>query len=240
MPTTRRSGSHRRNNGAGTNTAFDNGTPIVALDIDGTIGDYHGHFLRFAEGWIGRPMPDPSRINPGLSLHGFMGVSKATYRQCKLAYRQGGLKRSMPVYAGADELSRSIRHAGAELWITTTRPYLRLDNIDPDTRHWLRRHRIQYDAVLWGEHKYHTLARTAGVNRVVAVLDDLPEMVDQALKLGLRSFLRDQPYNRFEEWDDGNDLSQRIRCVPRVYDLSQAQELILAEIAKWKENNGNQ
>lgn len=214
---------------------FDNGKPIVALDIDGTLGDYHLHFLRFAEGYIGRKMPDPRDINPGQSLAKHMGVSKATYRAAKLAYRQGGLKRSMPVYAGARELTVAIRRAGAEVWICTTRPYLRLDNIDPDTRHWLRRGGIQYDAVLWGEHKYRDLVKSVGTQRVAAVLDDLPEMVGQARGLGIgvglasgggsSVFLRDQPYNRYleDEWH-------------RVQNLESARVQILDALAAWKEN----
>ena len=206
-----------------TNGAFDNGRPIVAVDIDGTLGDYHRHFLRFAEGWIGREMPDPSEINPGLPLSRFMGVSKATYRQCKLAYRQGGLKRSMPVYDGASQLSRAIRKAGAELWICTTRPYLRLDNIDPDTRHWLRRNRIQYDAVLWGEHKYRDLVKHVGLNRVVGVIDDLPEMAAQAQSLGIDNvYLRNQPYN------------VHVENVMRVQNLGQAETALVLDIMAWK------
>lgn len=214
----------------------DNGKPIVALDIDGTLGDYHKHFLRFAEGWIGRPMPSPSDINPGLPLHKFMGVSKSTYRQCKLAYRQGGLKRSMPVYPGARDLSVAVRRAGAEVWICTTRPYLRLDNIDPDTRHWLRRNAIQHDAVIWGENKYRNLVKSVGAGRVVAVLEDLPELVAQSVDLGLRTFLRGQPYNEMGHWVGLEELAARISGVPRVKDLEIAKLLILDEIDKWKAN----
>lgn len=171
--------------------------PVVGLDIDGSIGDYHGHFLRFAEGWLGRKMPAPEEINPGLPLHKHMRVAKSTYRACKLAYRQGGMKRSMPVYEGAPELARYIRSKGVQVWICTTRPYLRLDNIDPDTREWLRRNKIQYDGVLFGEHKYLDLVRTVGLDRVLMVVDDLPEMMEQALRLGIKNrVLKDQPYNK--------------------------------------------
>jgi hypothetical protein len=152
-----------------------------------------------------------------------MGVSKSTYRQCKLAYRQGGLKRSMPVYPGASELSRNLRKAGAEVWICTTRPYLRLDNIDPDTRHWLRRNKIQYDAVLWGEHKYRDLVKSVGIGRVVAVLDDLPEMAEQAASLGINNvYLRDQPYN--------GHIFNRMRAP----DLYRANLYITNNIKQWK------
>lgn len=183
-----------------------NSKPVVALDIDGTMFDYHGHFLQFAEAWYGRPMPDPSEINPGLSLHKFMKTSKATYRQCKLAYRQGGLERSMPVYPGASELTRMIRKAGGEVWICTTRPYLKMDTQAPNTMHLLRRNGIQYDHMLSGPHKYRDLVKQVGAERIVGVLDDLPEMYEQALSLGLEPILRDQPYNRHITADRTKDL----------------------------------
>jgi len=206
---------------------------VVAIDIDGTLGDYHTHFLRFAQDWYGRPMPDPEDINPGLPLHKFMGTSKATYRKCKLAYRQGGLKRSMPCYYGAKDITEALRRAGAEVWICTTRPYLRLDNIDPDTRHWLRRNGIQYDAVLWGEHKYRDLVKQVDRERIVGVLDDLPAMLDQANSLGLRTLIRDQPYNR-----------QRVDAEPvcpyatRVLNLLEAQFVLKMYLSgEWKDDH---
>lgn len=168
--------------------------PIAACDIDGTLGVYHGHFLNFAGEWLGREMP-PTYEYTGGPLCSFMGVSKATYRRVKLAYRQGGLKRSMPAYPGAAALTRRLRRQGAEVWICTTRPYLRLDNIDPDTREWLRRSGIQFDGVIWGEHKYRDLTKLVGNGRVIGVLEDLPEMYAQAEELGLRPILRRQPYN---------------------------------------------
>lgn len=197
--------------------------PVVGLDVDGSLGEYHGHFLRFAEGWLGRTMPDPATINPGLPLHSFMGVSKATYRKIKLAYRQGGLKRSMPVYDGAHELSVQLRKWGCEVWICTSRPYLQHGPIEPDTHHWLKRNGIQYDNVLWGEHKYYTLNRLAG-NRVVAVLEDLPPLARQAARCGIEVVMMDQPYNKVE--------IHELPPVHRVRDLKEAlatfEELVLS------------
>jgi hypothetical protein len=184
--------------------------PVIALDIDGTLGDYHLHFLQFAEQWYGREMPSPGDINPGMPLHKFMRTSKSTYRECKLAYRQGGLERSMPVYSGAADLTRAIRRSGAEIWLCTTRPYLKMDTQSPNTIHWLRRNKIQYDHMLSGPHKYRDLVKSVGAERVVMVLDDLPKMFEQAKNLGLNVWLRDQPYNR------------HITPVCRVRDLADA------------------
>ena len=188
--------------------------PVVALDIDGTLGDYHGHFLRFAQEWYGRGMPDAAEINPGLPLHKFMRTSKATYRQCKLAYRQGGLERSMPAYPGASELTLRLRRAGCEVWLCTTRPYLKHDTQSPNTVHWLKRNRIQWDHMISGEHKYRDLVKQVGKERIVAVLDDLPEMIEQANGLGLWTMIRDQPYNRHFIWHyRAHDLCEARRTI---------------------------
>lgn len=203
------------------------GVPIVALDIDGTMGDYHSWFLWFAGLYLNKPMPDPKDINPGLPLHKHMGVTKAVYREVKLAYRQSGLKRAMPVYPAAADLTRTCHRNGAHVWICTTRPYLRLDNIDPDTREWLRRNKIEYDAVLFGDNKYQELVRQVGP-RVAAVVEDLPEMVEIALERGVqRVYIRDQPYNQHY---DGPAI--------RLHNLVEAHFYLLEDIKAWKVRNG--
>lgn len=163
--------------------------PIVAIDIDGTLGDYHGHFLRFAAEWTGKDIE--ALLYGSLKMYGgdmpfreyckvLFDIDDATYRQIKLAYRQGGMKRSMPILTGARALCWAVRDAGAELWITTTRPYLSLDNIVPDTVEWLRRYEIEYDHMLFDADKYEVLASRVDSGRVVAILDDLPEMINAA------------------------------------------------------------
>jgi hypothetical protein len=208
------------------------GTPVVGLDIDGMLGDYHGHFLWFATQWFGRPFPHPDEVNPGMRLSDFMGIPHHEYQECKLAYRQGGLKRFMPVYPFASELTSLIRKAGAEVWICTTRPYLRLDNIDPDTREWLRRNNIEYDAVIFealdGKTKYEALVEQVGIPRIVAVADDLMEQTHDAIDLGInRVYLRDQPYNRMD-YAEGE----------RVNTLGELSACLAQDIKDWKMSHG--
>lgn len=201
--------------------------PVFGIDIDGTLGDYHTHFIKFAEGYTGKTMPDPKEINPALPLRRFLGLGSSTYRQCKLAYRQGGLKRSMPCYAGASDLTVSLRKSGAEVWICTTRPFNQLGNVDADTRHWLKRNGIQYDNVLWGERKYKDLHKIAGP-RVAGILDDLPEMIDQAELLGIPAVLRDQPYNK------------HLEMFNRALTLGGAKIILGSLLYNWNEkNNGS-
>lgn len=152
--------------------------PIVAVDIDGTLGKYHGHFYKFAEQYLQTHLPWPY-MGAG-RIRDFWGMGVEEYRRMKLAYRQGGMKRSMPAFEGATELCNSVQEMGGELWITTTRPFLRLDNIDPDTRFWLNNLGIYPDGMLYEDSKYTKLAELVDKARVVAVVDDLGELIHQA------------------------------------------------------------
>lgn len=155
--------------------------PIVAIDIDGTLGDYYGHLHHFAERYLGRRLKgkyDGSTTHR--EFYESMGVPAHIFREIKLAFRAGSMKRSMPPYTDWIEMVHKVKQRGAELWLTTTRPYLRMDNIDPDTRHWLQRHEVPYDFLLYDETKYQELAHRVDRPRVVAVLDDVDEMYDDA------------------------------------------------------------
>lgn len=167
--------------------------PVVAIDIDGTLGKYHDHFLTFAENYLGFSLK-ASTLLSGMNTREYpyntefnewLGIDKRTYRDIKLAYRQGGMKRSMPPYGGASKITNSLYQAGIEVWIATTRPWLRLDNIDPDTRHWLERHTVHYEGLIYGDNKWERLIEIVGHDRIIGIVDDLPEEIDAADTLGL-------------------------------------------------------
>lgn len=160
--------------------------PVVAVDIDGTLGQYHAHFLCFADAYLGDvagPMSYAGREPFREWFCREWQVDSRTWGDIKLAYRQGAQKRSMPAYPGVADLTRRITELGAELWMTTTRPHLRLDNVDPDTRFWLEKQGVRYQYMLYDEDKYEQLANLVDRERVVAVLDDLPEQVQAAARL---------------------------------------------------------
>lgn len=177
--------------------------PVIGLDLDGTLLDYHSHFEAFAAQYFGfakSPKDMTGGYDARIPFHKYLGVSKTAYRQCKLAYRRGQLKRSLPLlplpYPQAGEITRQLRRWGCDVWLCTTRPYLSHDEVDDATRHNLRRNGVQYQGIIWGEHKYRELVRTVGGNRVAAVLDDLPEMCRQAEALGLPMAYAMRPHNR--------------------------------------------
>jgi phosphoserine phosphatase len=196
--------------------------PVFGLDIDGTLGNYWSHFIMFASMWTGRRIPEWHQAQPGVSLAAHCGMSKTTYRRVKLAYRQAGMKRSMPVFDGAPELVRNLRRRGAEVWLCTTRPFLQVNGVEEDTRHWLRRNRFSYDGFLYGERKYHHLVQAVGAWRVAAVLEDLDELVEQAQALGLTTVQVGQPYNH---------------AGPGMWaDMKAAEEELLTRLSYWEEH----
>lgn len=197
--------------------------PVFGIDIDGTLGAYHEHFHAFASAWLGRDLPPVSGFREG-SFAKYLGLSKDTYRKIKLAYRRGGAKRSMPAFDGARDLTASLRQRGAVVVLCTTRPYLSLENIDEDTRHWAKRNKIQNDLILWGEHKYRDLRAVYGP-RIVAALEDEPAMLDQAWGLGIQTVAHLRPYN--------SDMSV-VRADKWVADLDQAKIYLHDQLSKWE------
>lgn len=205
-------------------------TPVVAVDIDGTLGDYHGHFQEFAMGYLG--------FNRHTTIVPYLGeceykewfcsrfsVDLTTFREIKLAYRQGGMKRTMPVFPLASWFVSLLSASGIEVWLTTTRPYLRLDGVDRDTREWLARNRIDYDHLLYDEEKYSVLARNIDAARVVAVVDDDPEQLrkaERALHPGV-GILRTMQHNRAAEWHGVQENG-----LDKIY------ELIAKRMEAWK------
>jgi hypothetical protein len=202
--------------------------PVIGLDIDGVLGDFHAHFTQYAEMFLQREI-SPVYWDGSVPFWRYIGVGKAKYREMKLGYRQGRMKRSMPVFLHAAQLAKKVRSAGAEVWVCTTRPYLRHDNIDPDTCWWLKNNGIQYDGVLFGDTKYRDLSRLVGRDRVLGVLDDDPEQILRAEQAGLTGYLIDRPYNRemLNSWRSW-----------RVSTLLQAQKEFITLTEEWKRSKG--
>jgi len=178
--------------------------PVIALDVDGTLVDYHAHFTEFAVQYFDLDMEHFAfeKYDARMPFYKYLGISKEKYRQCKMAYRRGELKRSVPLlpqpYPDAPTLTKQLRLWGVDIWLCTTRPYLAYDAIDSATRHNLKRHGISYQGIIWGERKYHELVRTVGRERIVGVLDDLPAMCDQAVRLRMRTALAVRPHNEMQ------------------------------------------
>jgi hypothetical protein len=206
--------------------------PVVAIDLDGTSGDYHGHFLwylnniYFPYGHDIRDFAGQIKANWNSARGEFsvaLGMDKAEYRDAKLAYRQGGLKRCMPQFdndhnlGGIQQDVEAIRALGIQVWVTTNRPWMRLDNIDKDTKYWIDNNMGQVDGVIFSQEKYHDLIDNVGYDRILGVFDDLSENIQEAERLGLRSAIRLGDHNR--QWAHGKYSPLRMRRLSSFRDF---------------------
>lgn len=185
-------------------------SPIVALDIDGTLADYHDDFRKFCDRYYDRELEkfetEPYR---GGDFADYLELSKEQYRAAKLAYRQGGGKRTMPFYEDTRDLIEMLVGYGVEIWITTTRPYNRFDSTDPDTREWLRRHDIPWSHLIYDDDKFLRLTEAVDQRRIVTVVDDLAANVNRAAELNLHPVLVSRPYNMSDTLAPGVTRSER-------------------------------
>lgn len=170
--------------------------PVVAVDIDGTLSEYHRSITEFACNYWDRKVPSGDWNGRG-DFESWMGLTQSQYREAKLAYRQGGYKRTAQWQPGAYDFMMALGALNVEVWITTTRPWNRLDSVDPDTRFWLDRYGVRYDHLLYDDHKYLRLAELVEPSRVVAVFEDLPEMITEACHVFIASAVMQiaRPYN---------------------------------------------
>lgn len=159
--------------------------PVVACDIDGTWGDYYEHFQWFCRVYYYRDCGVTNGYDGSVEFEEYLGLTKAEYREAKLAYRQGGMKRWLPLYWDTLDFVNKVRSLDVEIWVATTRPWASVQNIDPDTQEWLRRNGITVDGLLYGDNKYHQLLEAVDPGRIVGVVDDLTLQVDLAGSLGL-------------------------------------------------------
>jgi hypothetical protein len=212
--------------------------PVVALDIDGTLGEYHRHFIKFACEFLGKDPLDKFSYEGDIDFRDWFRdifiEDYTTFRMVKLAYRQGGLKRTMKPYPWAQPMICELRAAGAEVWLTTTRPHERYDRVDPDTREWIRRNGIDCDGLIFDNNKYDHLADRIDRARVVAILDDLPDQIDRAAQI----WGRDVPILRRTEFNkSAPSPDMRIAAVLNLYD---AHKIINTRLETWGRKHGEE
>jgi len=168
---------------------------IVAVDIDNTLCDYSHSLIRFASDWFGRSFKPAEDYDGSVDLATFLELDKGEYRAMKVAYRQGGAKRLQPPIVGAVAFMKWLRERDVEIWLTTTRPYLKFDSTDPDTRNWLERHGIPFDYLLYEEDKYAVLESRVDPKRIVMVVDDDHTQCERAADLLLPAVQLGGPWN---------------------------------------------
>jgi len=201
--------------------------PVVVFDLDGTLAEYHKAFTSFCGRYFDRDMR--SDWDGSGNFEDYLGLTRPEYREAKLAYRQGGNKRWLAHYEDPWTLFKTIQEQfTCEIWIATTRPWQRLDNIDPDTTEWIRRRHLNVHGLLYGEDKYERLVGVVDPRRIVACVEDLISQFLMAERLKLPVFQVERPHNR----------APGLRGFPRG-NMAAAMYWILAGLERWTKENNN-
>lgn len=208
--------------------------PVVGIDIDGTLGDYHNHFVWFinhiywpSNGTGYFPHWGATAI-PG-EFSDALHLPKNMYRDAKLAYRLGGLKRCLPLFdvdvekQGPSAISQEIqylRSQGIQVWICTQRPWLALTTVDNDTQYWIEKNVGEIDGLIYGQDKYADLIDIVGKDRILGVIDDLPECIERAQELGLQTAIRRGDHNAWWRRPMMGEMDADSVAFSRVKDMS--------------------
>lgn len=209
--------------------------PIAAWDIDGTMGKYHEQFVDFLQDYFDRHFK--SDWDGKGNWEDFLGISREQYREAKLAYRQGGFHRWMPVHQGMNTVVNAMRAADVEVWVTTTRPYLRHDSVDPDTREWLLRNSFPFEHLLYDEDKYAKLASIVDPSRVIAVVDDIPSQYLAAQhELGTQVPILVDRYHNLA-WREEEKHCAFPSLVKHLPTLGSAAAEVVARAQEWREQH---
>ncbi|UBU61450.1 hypothetical protein LDB30_10030 [Acidithiobacillus ferrooxidans] len=159
----------------GSITKFTYPNSIVALDVDGVLGDFEGHWVSCAQGVLGRPLAKVNEqhslgLRYGLTHKEVDAVWRAFHGDCPPAASHWA---TLPLYDHAHDLVYALEDLGCQVWAVTS--------IDP--RH--ESARVQ------------SLAGLIPARRVVCLGHDAPagEKADVLHRLDAVAFLDDQPAN---------------------------------------------
>lgn len=207
--------------------------PVVVWDCDGTLFQYHEPLAYFCcEYWnLGSAAFLRARQWDGTgNFEDALGITQTQYREAKLAFRQGGGKRTLPIFQdGGIKTVMAMKQLGCDIWYATSRPWNRLDNVDPDTRFSLARYDLPLDGILYDdEDKYGRLVRDhLDPDRIVGVVEDLPEQIDRGEELGLPMYQIARAHNR--------GVGQSRPC--RV-DMREVAIRLQTNLANWRHTHG--
>jgi NTP pyrophosphatase (non-canonical NTP hydrolase) len=155
-------------------------TQLVIIDLDNVVADLSGWSAKLGEARGGAPMNDRT-VNLLESL-------KTDF------YRDGGF-RDIPAIAGAPEGTRLLREAGYKIVIITARPYWQYKRIYADTLHWLQKHDVAYDLILYNKDKAEAIYEHIFPARPVCFIEDRDKHALEVAGIGVPVLLLDWPHN---------------------------------------------
>lgn len=120
----------------------------------------------------------------------------AATEEMKNTFYAGGRFREMEPIAGAAEGLAACRRARIKIVLITARPQWQYKRLYADTVHWLAKHSMAYDLLLFDRNKVEALYEHVRPAWPFAAVEDHPKNAEAYAAAGVPVYLMDQPYNR--------------------------------------------
>ena len=133
---------------------------VAVVDIDGVLNSYPKCFFDWA------------KVNCHVdwaTMH--QARQDARYTDIKQQYRLSGVKRNLAVLPGARDMLNLLKSQGHKIIIVTSRPDI--GTVHLDTKYWLEKNNLPFDAVIFGRVKPRALLDVdCDLHEIGVIIDD--------------------------------------------------------------------
>lgn len=159
---------------------------VCAIDLDGVVVQYPEFFVEFIN--------KKTNANHQNLFDARKNLSNDEYLEMKDAYRQSGVKQTIPLRDGAKEFVEFLKSKDYSVVIITKRPYKKYFRIFADTKANLDSNKIPYDGVIFDSEKHKTIVKE--FPQLEFIVEDNKSIANEIGEWGYKCFLIDNIYNQ--------------------------------------------
>lgn len=167
---------------------------VVGVDIDGVLADYPDCFIDYVNDKVGTDFKAEDLDQYNL-YEAITDIPTEVMKGLKHEFRKSGELKKVGVLPGAKEFLQSLKNKGYKIVLLSARPYKEYRRIFADTKEWLDKNGLVYDAILWDEDKLNRLIREFGENNVSFFVEDNLKNANSISK-STKVYLLNKSYNQ--------------------------------------------
>ena len=170
------------------------GTNILVTDLDGTVADWRGSFIK----WLRENHVVPMKDDPvtSLSMDVDLEMRYPLYNSLKEQFeREGNYATLLPYMDAISTVNNLVFNKNAFVIAHTARPFGKYKRIWMDTWNWIRKYDLLVNQLNMSSESRILSAEFLSRNSSVIMFEDDPDLMVRAANCGIRVFARKHPYN---------------------------------------------
>lgn len=167
---------------------------VVGVDIDGVLADYPDCFINYVNDKVGTDFKVED-LNQYNLYEAITDIPTEVMKGLKHDFRKSGELKKVGVLSGAKKFLKTLKDKGYKIVLLSARPYKEYRRIFADTKEWLDKNDLIYDAILWDEDKLNRLIREFGEDNVSFFVEDNLKNANSISK-STKVYLLDKSYNQ--------------------------------------------